>query len=511
MAMSAKTVSIPAPVGGLNARDSLAEMPPTDAYRMDNWDANTTNISLRLGAQNWVTGLPGFVESIFAYNEPNNVEKLFAACSGNIYDVTSSGVVGAAVVTGNSSSRWVDAQITTPGGTFTIAVNGADYAQVYNGTSWQQVTGVSTPLAITGVPTNQLSYVCLWKQRLYFAQTATLGFWYLATNSIGGAASYFDISAQFQLGGYLVAIAPWSAGSADNPQEYIAFISSQGEIVIYQGFDPTQAGLFSLAMSFRVGTPCGNRPVAKYGDDVVIISTDGLFSLREAMSTNMADPTRAISYKVEQAINTDATTYNSNFGWNVCYWPQGSKLIVNVPTVSDSQSYQYIYNTISKAWSRYTGWNAGCFCVWKNQVFYGGNGIVAQAFQGNNDFGGAITSDVRPAFSAFGDEGKNKQWTMVRPIFSSDDVFSTAFTLNTNFSDNAPAYALSYAGSGTKSYWNTSVWNVALWQQGLQTYTQYKAVSGIGMYASLRIQATSATSNLSLYSITYVFKDAGMF
>ena len=62
--MQGKTISIPAPVGGLNARDSLAEMPPTDAVKMDNWDANTTNISLRLGAQNQATGLPGWVETL---------------------------------------------------------------------------------------------------------------------------------------------------------------------------------------------------------------------------------------------------------------------------------------------------------------------------------------------------------------------------------------------------------------------------------------------------------------
>lgn len=508
--MEGKTVSVPAPVGGLNARDSLAEMPPTDAVKMDNWDANTTNISLRLGAQNQATGLPGWVETLMAYNSPSGVNKLFAASGGNIYDVTSAGAVGGALVTGNSSNRWNYTTIGTPGGYFLLAVNGTDYAQVYNGSTWQQVTAVSSPLSITGVATNTLSYVCQWKQRMYMIQNNTLGFWYLGVSSIGGAANYFDISAQFKLGGYLVAIAPWSAGSASSPQDYIAFISSQGEIVVYQGFDPTLVGLFSLAARFRVGTPVGSRPVTQIGDDIGIVSTDGLFLLREAMSTNQSDPRSAMSYKIEQTLNQDAGTYGTNFGWQVICWPTGSKIIVNVPVSTNSLQYQYVYNTISRAWSRYTGWNAACFEVFQGNIYYGGKNIVAQCFTSNSDFGVAITGDVKPAFSYFKSPGQNKQWTLARPVFGADDAFSTAYTLNYNFSDNAPSYQLSYSSSTTKPIWNSAVWNTSSWTAGLQTFTRFYAVSGIGYNASLRIQATSSKANLALYSIDYVMKPGGI-
>jgi len=508
--MEGKTKTVPAPVGGLNARDALADMGPKDAYVMDNADPNTTAVGLRLGSQNWATGLPGAVETLMPYSSPVGVNKLFAASGGNIYDVTSTGAVGAALVTGNTSNRWVYQQITTPGGTFLMAVNGTDYAQVYNGTTWQQLTSSSTPLSLTGVPTNQLSYVTLWKQRMFFAQVNSLGFWYLATTSIAGSASYFDLSAQFSLGGYLVAIVPWSAGQASNPQEYLAFISSNGEIVVYQGFDPSQAGgLFSLAMRFRVGTPVGTRPVTRYGDDVAIVSTDGLFLLSQAQTTNEADPTQALSYKIEQSINNDANTYGSNFGWAVTYWPQGSKLIVNVPTVTNSQSYQYVYNTISKAWSRYTGWNANCFEVFKNQVYWGGNGFVALGWSGNSDFGQPIIADVRQAYSYFDDPGMNKQFTLVRPAFGADDTFSTVYTLNTNFNESQQAYSLTYQPITGKSLWNVAPWNTSYWTPGLQTYNRYGAVSGIGYAGTVRMQFASQKANVVWYSTTYLYKPAG--
>jgi len=508
--MEGKTVSIPAPVGGLNARDSLAEMPPTDAIKMDNWDPNTTNVSLRLGAQYQSTGYPGWVETLMAYNSPAGVNKLFAASSGNIYDATSVGAVGAAVVTGNSSNRWNYTTIGTAGGYFMPCVNGTDFMQVYNGSTWQQVTGVSAPIAITGVATNTLRFVAQWKQRLYFIQNNTLGFWYLGVSSIGGAANYFDLSAQFKLGGYLVAIAPWSAGSASSPQDYIAFLSSQGEVVVYQGFDPTLVGLFQLAMRFRVGTPVGSRPTTQIGDDIGVVSTDGLYLLREAMSTNQSDPRAALSYKIEQSINQDAGTYGANFGWQVVCWPTGSKIIVNVPAITNSSQYQYVFNTISKAWSRYTGWNAACFEVFQGNIYFGGATYVAQCFTGNNDFGVSITGDLKPAFSYFKTPGQNKQWTLVRPVWGSDDAFSTAYTLNYNFSDKTPAYPISFPTYTSKATWNVSSWNTTAWFSGSATYTQFKAVSGIGYNASCRIQAASQRANLALYSIDYVFKPAGI-
>lgn len=509
MAMEGRTTSVPAPVGGLNARDSIADMPPTDAILMDNWDANTTSVSLRLGASYKSTGYPGWVETLMAYSPPSGTAKLFAASSGKIYDATTTGAVGAALVSGNSSNRWQYTTIGTPGGYFLMAVNGTDFAQVYNGTAWQQVTGVSAPIAITGVATNTLFNVCQWKQRLYFLQNNTLGFWYLAVSSIGGAATYFDMSALFKHGGSLVAMAPWSAGDASNPQEYIAFISSEGEIVVYQGFDPTQAGLFSLAMQFRTGRPVGNRPFAIIGDDLGVISTDGLFTLHEAMTSNQSDPKKALSYKIELAINTDAGLYTNNFGWQCLLWPTGSKIIVNVPAVTNNTQYQYIYNTISGAWSRYTGWNAACWENFGTGVYYGGNGFVAQAFTGNNDFGVAIVGDLKPAFSYFKTPGQNKQWTLVRPVFAADDVFSTSYTLNYNFSDKSPSYSLVFPNSTTKPVWNVAPWG-STWTLGMQTYTRYSAVSGIGYNASVRLQVASAKANLSLYSVDYVWKPAGI-
>jgi hypothetical protein len=46
---TALTASLPAPIGGWNARDSLAEMQPLDAVQMNNFFPTPTDVTLRKG------------------------------------------------------------------------------------------------------------------------------------------------------------------------------------------------------------------------------------------------------------------------------------------------------------------------------------------------------------------------------------------------------------------------------------------------------------------------------
>ena len=90
---------------------------------------------------------------------------------------------------------WEYVNITTAGGSYLMAVNGADSALLYNGATW-------TNPAITGVTSSTLCNITLFKNRLWFIEQYTLKAWYLPTSSIGGAAQYIDMSsiAKFEIG-----------------------------------------------------------------------------------------------------------------------------------------------------------------------------------------------------------------------------------------------------------------------------------------------------------------------
>ena len=60
--------SLPAPVGGWNARDSLANMNPTDAVTLNNLFPGVSSVALRGGYKKHATGMTGQIESLLVYN-----------------------------------------------------------------------------------------------------------------------------------------------------------------------------------------------------------------------------------------------------------------------------------------------------------------------------------------------------------------------------------------------------------------------------------------------------------
>ena len=89
---TARTTSVPAPLGGWNARDSLANMQPMDAVQMVNFFPTPTDVQLRRGWSEKSTGITGQVNTIMTYpsTSPSGGYKLFAAAETKIWDATNS-------------------------------------------------------------------------------------------------------------------------------------------------------------------------------------------------------------------------------------------------------------------------------------------------------------------------------------------------------------------------------------------------------------------------------------
>ena len=135
------SASLPAPTGGWNARDSLGDMDEKDAVSLINFFPRTTDVVLRNGHTQDTTGLPGQVESFIPY-QGAATKKLFAASGTAIYNVTTGGAVGAAVVSGLTNARWESINVATSGGNFAYAVNGLDKPLLYDGTTWTAIDGL---------------------------------------------------------------------------------------------------------------------------------------------------------------------------------------------------------------------------------------------------------------------------------------------------------------------------------------------------------------------------------
>jgi len=314
------TASLPAPTGGWNALDSLADMPPTDARFLENWFPSTSDVVIRSGYTAFATGLPGQVETLANYSSGTQ-SKLFAWSGSGIYDVTAGGAVGAPAVTGLTNARWETTNMANSGGNYLYAVNGVDKPRLYDGTTWTAIDGASTP-AITGVTTTTLSNVFLFKHRIWFTQNGTLNAWYLPTDAIGGAATSFSLQGVATKGGYLMAIASWTIDAGYGVDDLLVFATSMGEIIVYKGTDPASATTWALVGVWELGSPIGRRCFMKYAGDLLLICQDGLLPMASALQSSRLNPKVALTNKIQYATSAAISAYSANFGWELLYFPR---------------------------------------------------------------------------------------------------------------------------------------------------------------------------------------------
>lgn len=453
--------SAPAPTGGLNTSANIANMRETDALVLDNFFPNPTSIDLRSGRAAWSTGYATWVETLMGYSNASG-EQLFAISGTSVFNATTQGAIGSAVVTALTNARWESTNFATSGGQYLYAGNGVDKPLLYDGTTWTKVDAASTP-AITGVTTTKLRSPAVWKSRLWWVEENSMNAWYLPTSSIGGAAAKFDLGPIFRLGGKLHVI--MTAGLTDGStfDDYICFMSTEGEIAVYRGTDPATFGLFVLQGVYPVGKPIGRRCFFRSGADTIIITTDGVVSLSKLISIGRVNNQESISYKIQLALNNDLLIYGANFGWEGIYHPAGNKIIVNVPLTENSSQTQFVMNTLNGSWctfGRYnSAWNAATFCVLGNNLYYGGSNAVYLADTGQSDAGMNIFGTLKTSFNYFKTD-RQKFVTMVRPIIITDGDVSPSLYINVDFNNQSAPSSPTFGGT-SGSPWNTSPWNTS--------------------------------------------------
>ena len=146
---TASVASLASPIGGWNARDSLAEMNPLDAVQLINFFPTPSDVTLRKGFTKTSTGITGNVQTLMNYANQNGTNTLFAVANGVIYNASTS--TATSVFTGLTNSKFQHCMISTDGGNFIIAVNGEDAAMIYDGTRWAKMATTTTAQTISTI------------------------------------------------------------------------------------------------------------------------------------------------------------------------------------------------------------------------------------------------------------------------------------------------------------------------------------------------------------------------
>jgi hypothetical protein len=209
------------------------------------------------------------------------------------------------------------------------------------------------PLVITGPTVANLITITVFKQRCFYIEKNTMSVWYSASSAFQGALTQIPLGQLFKKGGTLVQMATWTIDNVSGMDDYAAFITSEGEVAIYQGYDPAQISTWSLIGIFNIGRPIGTRCIARHESDVLCITADGITPLSKALLTDREQSSAQLSDKIQNEIGNDVASYSANYGWQIVSHPIGNKIIVNVPETANVTSHQWVFNPDAKSWWRF--------------------------------------------------------------------------------------------------------------------------------------------------------------
>jgi len=483
---------VPAPVGGWNTRDSLADMPVTDAYILDNWFPRGSFLQARGGSASWATGMSGTVQTIFSYTPRTGSAKLFGVTNAGIYDITVTGPVGAIART-LTNGLWNTINFTnSAGSSYSWGCNGTDSPYYFDGATWTAPT-------ITGVTAANLIFPWAFKHRIFAIEKGTMNAWFLPVDSIQGAASQLPLGNLFKRGGYLVSGTNWTLDAGDGPDDLCVFITSEGEIAVYAGTDPASADSFGLVGVYYVGRPLGNRCFVKLGGDVVVLVESGFYQLSKLLKGGSVNFSTALTRKIQPSV-TQQVKYNfTGTTWTGIVYPQFDALITNIPQSSGMSNIQYAMNTVTGSWGSFSGWNAQCFEVFIGVLYFGApGGIVYKAWDGTipSDSGADISSLVAQAYNYFGSGSRLKKITAFRPLLSYDGTVEIRTGILADFQQFVnPSSITPRSSSSPGSPWDTSPWDTSPWSVGQQLYKYWRGASHApGFALSTVMQALSNNS-----------------
>jgi hypothetical protein len=455
-----RSTPVPIATAGWDASSPISDMPADRAIALVNMFPKAASVGTRKGWVSHATGLGATVESLLPWNGPSS-SKLFGAAGTNVYDVTASGAVGAAVLSSTTNARWQGVNFGTAGGNFLWICNGAMAPQHYDGATW-------VAPAITGITGSTIINVTVFKRRLFFCMTGSLKFGYLPIESIAGAVSTYDLSVIFDRGGYLMAIGTWTTDGGAGPDDFAVFITSEGQAAVFAGTDPSNALSWGLVGVYDVGQPIGRRCLYSLGSDLIMLTRDGAVSLVAVSKLGESDRQEAAyTSRIRDAYVAATLSYAANYGWQAIEHAPTTSLIINIPLVEGTTTEQYVQNVLTGAWTRYTGLNAICWGMRGDQMYFGRpGGVVARAFGQDTDNGTNISWTYRGAFMQASKDGRSAHIKLLRPTMQSSANITASVIINADYADDPPDVPIPQGIAGSAFIWDESNWDEAFWGSG---------------------------------------------
>lgn len=394
------------PIKGMNTRNAPLSMDPQTSLWLQDVDTDGQRISVRNGFE--LFGSLEYNAEIVAlgvYGDPADANsQLFAYCCASGDNTVQLGngdgtfsVVYTASASQSSEAYTLNCGVnSTPNLCFLVPKNDpAEDARTADGTTWAAAGFTS------GGDNIRARCACEHNGRIYFFYNGIL-YYSDSLGAVTGTCSEFPTSNFFRYTCDPAFLCSLSSPGERASETYLAAGSAAGEIIVWGGDYPASS-TWSIVGKYKVPPICGQRAAIEINNDIWILTTAGIVSLRALMGRG------------EEAVQELSPTYNIRLYWNAlmsrflrfgemysgysnvsaAYWPEKDKLFVFVPYWGQRTSplaFDYfdknigtmlVYDMPSQAWTIHkirteimnktgelSNTSYGGLTYWKNNVYF---------------------------------------------------------------------------------------------------------------------------------------------
>jgi hypothetical protein len=149
-------------------------------------------------------------------------------------------------------------------------------------------------------------------------------------------------------------------------------------------------------------------------------------------------------------------------------------------------------DALTGAWCQFTGWNANCFEVFNNVLYFGGNkGDVNQCFVGSSDFSNPILADMQCAYNYFDAPGRLKRITMVQPFLTAAETITPQISIDADFQIQTQAAPVQILNGGAS--WDVAIWDQSVWFGAVVQTTQWLSAQALGHALAVHLTVNIST------------------
>lgn len=404
------------------------------------------------------------------------------------------------------------------GGPTGTAAGIADSSAVWDYVSAAQVGVIGPSLGdqqagIEFDPT-RAAFPVVWKNRLWLVERDTARAWYLDVDSLFGTATSFDFGLRMRAGGPLVGLWNWSYDGGNGLDTLLVGLSSAGDVVIFEGTDPSSASTFGLKGTWNVGGMPKGRRVATYdGGDLLLLSQQGIVPASKlVVGASLERDELYATAKIANLFSRYVATRKLLPGWDILVHPADNALLVLVPGVSGGAAEPLAMALATKGWTQYRDLPIISAAVWDGEVYFGTpDGRVCW----NTDYVDAVPLDlststpvkcsVLTAFRSLGNL-RHKKVAMLRPTLLSGSATPVVqATPRYDYDLTEPSEPSGSPSGG----WDSGTWDSATFGAELTAYRPLQGATGMGRDVAVAVR-WSATSRTVLVDVGILWEPGGV-